>query len=67
MTFSIVIIDRENKEVGFAIAPYTWNAGMACTAEVELGAICSEAQQMDAGKKNIGRKIKRMLQEGHHN
>jgi len=43
MTFSIVAIDRENKEVGFAIASCCWNAGMVCRAEVEMGAIASQA------------------------
>jgi len=43
MTFSIVAIDRENKEVGFAIASCCWNAGMVCRAGVEMGAIASQA------------------------
>ncbi len=44
MTFSIVGVDIENKEIGFAIASCTWNAGMVGTAKAELGAICSQAQ-----------------------
>ncbi len=43
MTFSIVAIDRENKEVGFAITSCTWDAGMVGTAKAELGSICSQA------------------------
>ncbi|MDF1538454.1 MAG: DUF1028 domain-containing protein [Candidatus Thorarchaeota archaeon] len=43
MTFSIVAIDRENNEVGFAIASCTWDAGMVGTAKAEVGAICSQA------------------------
>ena len=43
MTFSIVAVDRENKEVGFAIASCCWNAGLVCRAEAEKGAIASQA------------------------
>ncbi|NHJ86051.1 MAG: DUF1028 domain-containing protein [Asgard group archaeon] len=44
MTFSIVAIDKENKEVGFAIASCAWNAGMVCRAKPEVGAMASQAQ-----------------------
>jgi uncharacterized Ntn-hydrolase superfamily protein len=44
MTFSIVAIDKENKEVGFAIASCAWNAGLVCRAETDIGAIASQAQ-----------------------
>ncbi len=43
MTFSIVAIDKENKEIGFAIASCCWNAGLVCRAGVEMGAIASQA------------------------
>ncbi len=43
MTFSIVAIDKEKKEVGFAIASCCWNAGMVCRAGVGMGAIASQA------------------------
>ncbi|MHA1907274.1 MAG: DUF1028 domain-containing protein [Candidatus Thorarchaeota archaeon] len=44
MTFSIVATDKESKEVGFAIASCTWNAGMVCTAKAGKGAVASQAQ-----------------------
>ena len=44
MTFSIVAIDKKNKEVGFAIASCAWNAGLVCRAEPEVGVIASQAQ-----------------------
>ena len=61
MTFSIVAVDRENKEVGFAIASCCWNAGLVCRADAEKGAIASQASgnlefldtffhKLDAGK-----------------
>ncbi len=43
MTFSIVAIDKEKKEVGFAIASCCWNAGMVCGARTDQGAIASQA------------------------
>ena len=43
MTFSIVAIDKEKKEVGFAIASCCWNAGMVCEARTDQGAIASQA------------------------
>ncbi len=43
MTFSIVAIDKEKKEVGFAIASCCWNSGLVCRAGVEMGAIASQA------------------------
>lgn len=44
MTFSIVAIDKKEKEVGFAIASCAWNAGIVCRAETEQGAMASQAQ-----------------------
>ena len=44
MTFSIVAVDREAKEVGFAIASCCWDAGQVCMAKAETGAIASQAQ-----------------------
>ncbi len=44
MTFSIVAIDKKEKEVGFAIASCAWNAGLCCRVEAEKGAIASQAQ-----------------------
>ncbi|HUU78734.1 MAG TPA: DUF1028 domain-containing protein [candidate division Zixibacteria bacterium] len=44
MTFSIVAIDKNEKEVGFAIASCAWNAGIVCRAETEKGTIASQAQ-----------------------
>ncbi|TXT54558.1 MAG: hypothetical protein BAJATHORv1_60054 [Candidatus Thorarchaeota archaeon] len=44
MTFSIVAVDIESKEIGFAIASCTWDAGMVGTAKAEKGALCSQAQ-----------------------
>jgi len=43
MTFSIVAIDREAKEVGLAIASCCWDAGQVCMARAEMGAIASQA------------------------
>ncbi len=44
MTFSIVAIDRETKETGFAIASCCWDAGQVCLAQADVGAIASQAQ-----------------------
>ncbi|MBK5113874.1 MAG: DUF1028 domain-containing protein [Candidatus Heimdallarchaeota archaeon] len=44
MTFSIVAIDKKEKEVGFAIASCAWNAGIVGRAETEQGAMASQAQ-----------------------
>ena len=44
MTFSIVAVDRESKEVGFAIASCSWDAGQVAFARAELGAIASQAK-----------------------
>ncbi|MBN2228349.1 MAG: DUF1028 domain-containing protein [Candidatus Thorarchaeota archaeon] len=44
MTFSIVAVDRERKEVGFAISSCFWNAGQVGFAKMETGAIVSQAQ-----------------------
>ena len=44
MTFSIVAIDNERKEVGFAIASCFWNAGQVGFAKAGAGAIVSQAQ-----------------------
>ncbi len=43
MTFSIVAIDRENNQTGFAIASCCWDAGQVCMARPS-GAIASQAQ-----------------------
>ena len=43
MTFSIVAVDKEAKEVGFAIASCCWDAGQVCMAQAEVGAIASQA------------------------
>ena len=43
MTFSIVAVDRESKEVGLAIASCCWDAGQVCMAKAEVGAIASQA------------------------
>ncbi|HUU78749.1 MAG TPA: DUF1028 domain-containing protein [candidate division Zixibacteria bacterium] len=44
MTFSIVAIDKKEKEVGFAIASCAWNSGLVCRAEAEKGVMASQAQ-----------------------
>ncbi len=44
MTFSIVAVDREAKETGFAIASCCWDAGQVCFASADVGAIASQAQ-----------------------
>ena len=44
MTFSIVAIDKQKKELGFAISSCSFNSGLVCKAEAELGAIASQAQ-----------------------
>lgn len=44
MTYSIVAIDKKEKEVGFAIASCAWNSGFVCQAEKEEGAMASQAQ-----------------------
>jgi len=44
MTFSIVAVDREKKETGFAIASCCWDAGQVCAARATVGAIASQAQ-----------------------
>ena len=43
MTFSIVAIDKEANEAGFAIASCCWDAGQVCLARPN-GAIASQAQ-----------------------
>ena len=43
MTFSMVAVDREAKETGFAIASCCWDAGQVCMARAEKGAIASQA------------------------
>jgi uncharacterized Ntn-hydrolase superfamily protein len=43
MTFSIVAVDREAKEVGLAIASCCWDSGQVCMARSETGAIASQA------------------------
>ncbi len=44
MTFSIVAIDSERGEVGFAISSCFWNAGQVGFARMGAGAIVSQAQ-----------------------
>jgi len=44
MTFSIVAIDKEAQETGFAIASCSWDAGQVCLAQANVGAIASQAQ-----------------------
>ncbi|NPE08539.1 MAG: DUF1028 domain-containing protein [Asgard group archaeon] len=44
MTFSIVAIDKKEKEVGFAIASCAWNSGLVCRVEAEKGVMASQAQ-----------------------
>ncbi|MBN1859145.1 DUF1028 domain-containing protein, partial [Candidatus Bipolaricaulota bacterium] len=44
MTFSIVAVDREARETGFAIASCCWDAGQVCLARADAGAIASQAQ-----------------------
>ena len=44
MTFSIVAVDREARETGFAIASCCWDAGQVCFAKADVGAIASQAQ-----------------------
>jgi len=43
MTFSIVAVDKDKGEVGFAIASCCWNSGLVCSADPEVGAIASQA------------------------
>lgn len=43
MTFSIVAVDRDAKETGFAIASCCWDAGQVCFAVADAGAIASQA------------------------
>jgi uncharacterized Ntn-hydrolase superfamily protein len=44
MTFSIVAIDKQKRELGFAISSCSFNSGLVCQAEVETGVISSQAQ-----------------------
>jgi len=44
MTFSIVAVDKENEEVGFAIASCSWDAGQVVFARAGIGAIASQAK-----------------------
>jgi len=43
MTFSIVAVDIQKKELGFAISSCAWNSGMVCQAEADMGVIASQA------------------------
>jgi len=43
MTFSIVAIDKQKKELGFAISSCAFNSGLVCQAEAEIGVIASQA------------------------
>ena len=42
MTFSIVAVDRQAREVGFAIASCNWDAGRVCMAQADVGVIASQ-------------------------
>jgi uncharacterized Ntn-hydrolase superfamily protein len=44
MTFSIVAIDKKNKETGFAISSCSWNSGQVGRAEAGIGSIVSQAR-----------------------
>ena len=44
MTFSIVAIDKEKNETGFAISSCSWNSGQVGLAKVEIGSIVSQAR-----------------------
>lgn len=44
MTFSIVAIDMQKKELGFAISSCSFNSGLVCQAKAETGVIASQAQ-----------------------
>ncbi len=44
MTFSIVAVDRENGEAGFAISSCSWDSGMVGRTEQGLGAVVSQAR-----------------------
>ena len=44
MTFSIVAIDRDKKETGFAISSCSWNSGQVGLAKTNIGAIVSQAR-----------------------
>ena len=73
MTFSIVAIDKENKEVGFAIASCCWNTGLVCRAKVEMGAIASQASgnigflRMFFDKVEFGRSLEETLEHFKNN
>jgi uncharacterized Ntn-hydrolase superfamily protein len=43
MTFSIVAIDRQERETGFAIASCAWNSGQVGLARADVGSIVSQA------------------------
>jgi len=43
-TFSIVAVDMQKKELGFAISSCSYNSGLVCQAEAEIGVIASQAQ-----------------------
>jgi len=44
MTFSIVAVDPEKKDIGFAIASCFWDSGQMGFAKAEKGAVVSQAQ-----------------------
>ena len=44
MTFSIVAIDKEKRETGFAISSCSWNSGQVGLAKVNIGSIVSQAR-----------------------
>jgi uncharacterized Ntn-hydrolase superfamily protein len=43
MTFSIVAIDRQERETGFAIASCAWNSIQVGLAKADIGSIVSQA------------------------
>ena len=44
MTFSIVAIDKEKRETGFAISSCSWNSGQVGLAKANIGSIVSQAR-----------------------
>ena len=44
MTFSIVAIDKENEETGFAISSCCWDSGQVGRADAGIGSIVSQAR-----------------------
>ena len=44
MTFSIVAIDKQRRETGFAIASCSWNSGQVGLSKADVGSIVSQAR-----------------------